>query len=118
MVPAPNVTATSCVDVPAGVYTVAGVPNVYCDGNGWALLSNWNKAIGGAFVQATSISPTGNGYLSESSVRTLALNRGSQVKLVSGGSTVTSVNTGAVTALQTGGNWHNGATWTSTNGWC
>ena len=111
--PTPVVGDCSCYGRAAGVYTIAGVPNVYCQDNAALLQYNNNAVwlIGCAeygFTDRVSLQQCG--YMASSSVRRLAA-YGTSVRLVDG-SRGQVESTTAVRALVDGTSWHvGGVTW-------
>jgi hypothetical protein len=107
---------TTCVGVAAGVYTIAGVQNVYCDGNGYALLQQYKASCTTSLLYTVlpSVTPVDCGYLSQANVQALALalNGAQHVKLHNDGQEVTS-NVVAANSLKTNTHWYgHGETWT------
>ena len=113
-----------------GFYTIAGVPNVYCD-NGMALIQNTVSEFcplveptvdaEGRYIPGygalNSVTTNSCGYFTNIVVQKLAKFADAIMLEDATRGKLTSTNMAAIEALSNGGNWHNGATWSGTDGW-
>ena len=112
----------TCAGKSAGQYTISGVPNVYCDGSGNALIQNVDRlnscsTIG--YSQATSVTTSSCGYLSEASTRLIAADSYDVILQDLGRGSAQSVTDAPVEALRSGASWMNipSTAWGSADGW-
>jgi len=110
----PIVDYETCDGLAAGTYTIAGMPGVYCDGNGWALLQNTPAPCVNT-PEVNAVTPGNCGYHHVDKVTTLAWGA-QKVKLRTSNFEIES--TAAVAPLQSPtGTWNGlGGSWTLLSG--